>query len=165
PLEQSALGFELMPGQATGVAAEAVTCDDSVAGNDDRNRVEAHDPADGTGRNSGAAGFGEFAVGDGGPGLDGLGQSREHRFGDVRDRSEGDREVEVAEAAVEVGAQLSDRLDEDGIHAAVRRLTPIEIASAGRVIAVGFATGRVGGGGAPFEPDDAPSVAAHGDGA
>src|SRR5699024_4229872 len=75
------------------------------------------------------------------------------------------REVEIAEAAVEVGAQLSDRLDEDGIHAAVRRLTPIENASAGRVIAVGFATGRVGEGGAPFEPDDPPSVAAHGDGA
>src|SRR5699024_11262473 len=79
--------------------------------------------------------------------------------------SEGDREVEIAEAAVEVGAQLSDRLDEDGIHAAVRRLTPIEIASAGRVIAVGFATRRVGGGGAPVERDDAPSVAAHGAGA
>src|SRR5699024_12710536 len=80
-------------------------------------------------------------------------------------RCEGRREAEIAEAAVELGAQLSERLDEDGIHAAVRRLTPIEIASAGRVIAVGFATGRVGEGGAPFEPDDAPSVAAHGDGA
>src|SRR5699024_10696073 len=123
-------GLQLMPGQATRVAAEAVTCDDPVAGNDDRNRIETHDPADGTGRNAGAAGVGELAVGDGGPRLDGLGQSREHRLCDIRDRSEVDREVEIAEAAVEVGAQLGYRLGEDGIPVAGRRVSAVEFAVA-----------------------------------
>ena len=94
-LEQSPLGLELVPGQPARIPAESATGDDSVTGDDDRDRIEPHDPADGTRGDSGAAAFSKLTVVEGFSVGDGVCECGEDRTCNLGELAEVDRQGEL----------------------------------------------------------------------